>query len=324
MKKGFSIIELLVVMVISGVMITALYSTYMNLYSGSKTQSKIAESMIEGIINSEIIRTDLVNIGLGLAKDEKVTGTSDDLYPINWDADNRTLFIHTTYDRLNPKTHGWALFKCESDNASNITCEKDNEQSGLSADSFTSLKMISSLNNKEIDYDEGTVTAADYYYAVGYPYDAAAADKYITVTYRLDDDCNGDGTPDRGARCNANTSVLCRNNVALVDCAGGFEIYAGYEEGGNIVYDNLTSIVNDDRSHFFKLRRLIVYVLVQEGQFDRKFNFGADEMVKELGFDAEDSLLDQISFPIPEDGRNYRWNIMTIDARTYNIGKKYD
>ncbi|MGE4497209.1 MAG: PilW family protein [Deferribacterales bacterium] len=323
MKKGFSLIELLVVMVISGVLITALYATYINLYSGSKTQSKITESIVEGMINSEILRTDLVNTGFGLADEEKVTGTTDDLYPIGWD--NGTFSIRTTYDRLDPRTHGWALLKCESDNASNITCEADNSSGGLGSNPYGGLKVISSLNNREISYSEGSVTAADYYYAMGYPYDPAAADKYITISYRLADDCNGDGTPDRSARCSPNTSVLCRNSLPLVDCAAGWRVFAGYEDGGSIVYDTVDNITAaGDEDSFFSLRRLIVYVLVQEGQFDRNFNFGADNMTKDLDFDAEDNLLDRVIFPLPADGRNYRWNIMTIDARTYNIGKKYE
>lgn len=317
-KKGFSLIELLVVLVIAGVLVTALYTTYINLYSGTKQLSKISESNIENIISSEIVRVDLSNAGFGLARDEE-TAAGDTLYPVDWD--NGTLGLFTTYDRLEPRTHGWVLLKCEEEGTD---CEIDNDSDRREANHFGGLKVIDTGTNRIIDHDINSVSTLDFRYAVGYPYDAASAEKFRTITYRMAEDCNDDGTPDRSARCNPNTAVLCRGTVPVVDCVGGWAVYAGYDDGGDIVYDTLANVIADSPDNLFSLRRLVVYVLVQEGQFDSKFNFGDDEMVKNLDFDAENNALDQLSFPIPANGRNYRWNIMTIDTKTYNIGDKYE
>ncbi|QAR32071.1 prepilin-type N-terminal cleavage/methylation domain-containing protein [Geovibrio thiophilus] len=317
-KKGFSLIELLVVLVIAGVLVTALYTTYISLYSGSKQLSKVAESNIENIISSEIIRVDLSNAGFGLARGEE-TAAGDTLYPVGWD--DGTLQIFTTYDRLEPRTHGWVLLKCEEEG---VSCETDNDSDRREAVHFNGLKVIDTGTNRIIEHDLNSVTTLDFRYAVGYPYDTGAAEKFREINYRIADDCDDDGNADISDRCSPNTSVLCRGTVPVADCVGGWAVYAGYDDGGEIVYDTLANVITDDPDNLFNLRRLVLYVLVQEGQFDRNFNFGADEMVKELDFDAEDNALDQLSMPLPDESRNYRWNIMTIDTKTYNIGDKYD
>ncbi len=64
--RGFTILELLIVMVMIGFVLTAASSMFVGLLRGYKQQSKIAETNIEGVIGLEILRRDLDSAGYGL------------------------------------------------------------------------------------------------------------------------------------------------------------------------------------------------------------------------------------------------------------------
>jgi prepilin-type N-terminal cleavage/methylation domain-containing protein len=316
MRRGFSLVELIFVMAVSGILTVAIYTAYIKLYSGAKQQSKIAESSVESYIGTEILRTDLVNMGLGIAANEVVTGTSNKLYPVGWDNSQEALSIYTTYDRLDPMTHGWRLLKC---NNSQI-CEYDDATTGLGTERYAGLKVISSLNNALISPSIGNVSSADFFYAVGYPYDTSKPDKYRTITYRLATDCDADGKSDVAIRCATGTKTLCRNNVPMVDCVAGWKVYGGYQDSEGVTYNTMANISSlNSGANLAKIRRLAAYLLVQEGQYDKEFKFNSDVIKKDLDFDIANDPLDEVQFNIPAGSQNYRWNLLNIDVRTYNV-----
>ena len=317
-KKGFTLIELLIVSLMTGIVLSAVYVTYTRLYSGAKQLSKITESNIENIMSSEMIRIDIGSAGLGLGKYEE-TSDGDFLYPVGWDNETKALQIFTTYDRAEPRSYGWIMLKCEEQGTE---CELVDSSDTRESTHFSGLKAIDSLTGRLINFTEDTVSASDYRYAIGYPYDSAAEEQFRTISYYMADTC--DNNTRVSSRCAPGTSLICRGNVAMVDCAAGFAVYGGYEENQEIIYDTLENIIDDDPKNLLTLRRLVLHILVQEGQFDRGYNFGDDVITKNLDFDIEGDPMDQITFDIPPDGRKYRWNILTIDARTVNIGDKYE
>jgi len=65
-KKGFSLIELLIVMVIMGFVLAGTSQMFVSLLTDFKKQSKIAESNIEGIIGLEMLRRNIESAGYGL------------------------------------------------------------------------------------------------------------------------------------------------------------------------------------------------------------------------------------------------------------------
>lgn len=65
-EKGFTFIELLIVMVIMGFVLAAGSEMFVSLLGGYKQQSKIAETSIEGIIGLELLRRDIESAGYGL------------------------------------------------------------------------------------------------------------------------------------------------------------------------------------------------------------------------------------------------------------------
>ncbi len=65
-EKGFSFLELLMVMVIMGFVLAGGSEMFVSLLRGYKQQSKITETNIEGIIGLELLRRDIESAGYGL------------------------------------------------------------------------------------------------------------------------------------------------------------------------------------------------------------------------------------------------------------------
>ena len=65
--KGFTIVELMVVMAITVFVLAATSQVLVSLISTAKQQSKIAESSIESVVGFEILRRDIQSAGFGLA-----------------------------------------------------------------------------------------------------------------------------------------------------------------------------------------------------------------------------------------------------------------
>ena len=65
-QAGFSLIEILVVIVIFSIVIVAASQSFVPLLSQSKQQSKIAATNIEGMLGLEVLRRDIAHAGYGL------------------------------------------------------------------------------------------------------------------------------------------------------------------------------------------------------------------------------------------------------------------
>jgi len=65
-KKGFTLVELMITMIIFVVAIAAASQIFTGLLTQFKQQSKIAETNIEGVVGLEILRKDIAHAGLGL------------------------------------------------------------------------------------------------------------------------------------------------------------------------------------------------------------------------------------------------------------------
>lgn len=65
-EAGFSLIELLIVLVLIGFVLAAVSNSFVGLLRNFKQQSKIAETNIEGIIGLEMLRRDMESAGYGL------------------------------------------------------------------------------------------------------------------------------------------------------------------------------------------------------------------------------------------------------------------
>ena len=309
-NKGLTLIELLITVFITGIAMAAVYTTYINLYSGYKKETKITETQLETLISTEILRTDLQTAGFGIADNETDSGGAD-IYPYVWDNVAGTFTIYTTYERSDPKTHGWALLACE-DNSTSHTCEMREDYRNV--DNYTGLKVISAATNNELDNVTMGSPGSDDLYALGFPYDSSAAEKFKTIQYRLDTDCDGDGNADVGERCDAGVQALCRNGSVVVDCVSNISSYFGYESGGSIVYtDNIAA------SDIMDTKRIVLYLLVQEGQIDNDYNFGLDNVTFTRDFSISGSNTETMQLIGSSSKHKYRWRVHTVEARTVNI-----
>ncbi len=73
-QKGFTIIELLVVMAIFGIMMTGILDAYLSQMTHNSREYRIAEAEIELEVAKQIIEEDLQAAGFGLAEDYGATG----------------------------------------------------------------------------------------------------------------------------------------------------------------------------------------------------------------------------------------------------------
>ncbi|NWF98795.1 MAG: prepilin-type N-terminal cleavage/methylation domain-containing protein [Nitrospirae bacterium] len=76
-KKGFSLVELLITMVVFLLFMTAASNVFTALLTQFKQQSKIGETNIEGIIGLEILRQDVEGAGYGLPWNVEIDGKSN-------------------------------------------------------------------------------------------------------------------------------------------------------------------------------------------------------------------------------------------------------
>lgn len=82
-KKGFSLVELMVTMVIFVIVIAAASGIFTGLLTQFKQQSRIAETNIEGIIGLEILRYDIEHAGYGLPWGGLIAYTESAVNPFN-------------------------------------------------------------------------------------------------------------------------------------------------------------------------------------------------------------------------------------------------
>jgi len=310
-NKGLTLVELLVSISIIMIMMSGVYVTYTSLFKGFKRESKIAQSLIDSTINIEIIRTDLINAGFGIATNETYYGTSNKVYPLAYNNATKVLDIYTTYNRRDHKTHGWVLLECEDDTTVH-KCQILEDHRNV--DNYTSLKVISAINHEVIDNVSFSTPTTNLMYAIGVPYDSSQTEKFVQVEYKLATDCDGDGNSDVPSRCHPDTKVLCRDTAPVVDCVFDWDVFFGYESSGSIVYTNDPSATNT-----LSMKRVVIYLFFHEGEKDSKFNFGATTYGYTRDFSIAGSTLGTFTLPTANSPEQYRWKMMSIDAKTVNI-----
>lgn len=321
-KKGMSLIELLVTIAIFTVVMAAVYTTFINLLRGYKQESKIIESQVAELLNTEIIRVDLLNMGLGVADDEvKVDGTTP-VYPATYDDTSiKTITINSTYDRNDPKTQGWLLLKCEG-SAGSYTCDvaktsDDNAYSDWSANYYSGIKVMDTNASymgefgDEVTYDNTYTFGDTMFYAMGYPYDSTKTEKFNSVVYTLGTTC---GTITLPSNCHPSTKMLCRGNDVVAECISDIKFYFGYESGGNIVY---TKALSGDEHRAVK--RAVLYGVVQQGIKDKDYSFEGSAVTFDRDFEVAGSYAESINIPTTNNAGNYRWHLFSVDVKSVNI-----
>ncbi|HIE60072.1 MAG TPA: prepilin-type N-terminal cleavage/methylation domain-containing protein [Persephonella sp.] len=121
-RKGFTIIELLVVLVIISIILLAILRLFQFILNSFDKEYKKLVSQLEFISAIELLRVDLNHAGYGIAKDLNIN-------VFDWNSSNKILTIRSSINITNRKTRGWLLIDCRN---SKFKVEIDNREEKLS------------------------------------------------------------------------------------------------------------------------------------------------------------------------------------------------
>ncbi|HIJ79893.1 MAG: prepilin-type N-terminal cleavage/methylation domain-containing protein [Desulfobulbaceae bacterium] len=304
-ERGFSLVELIVVMFIFSIIMIASGTTFQRVLFGVKSESKSVESNLDKLVGAELIRLDLEHTGFGIARNTVTP-------PIAWNetgvspTHTRQLTLRSTLNNSNQTTLGWQVINCTSTIAS------------IASQSVAGWDTVGQNNIVLLDENENFIqntTLGSNCPAIGlytaYPYDAGTATgcagQYCNqITYSL-----GGNAP---ATCAPNTRNLIRTvggggGDPIINCVADMKVLFDLDSDGDGDIDtgagtaNLpgtTSLIID------QVKNINVYILFQIGQREQDFVFSADTTLGgEIAFDTA---------AIPN-FTEYRWKVIKLTGR---------
>ena len=292
-KQGFTLVELLVTIVITLILLTAIYAAYLKLLKGFKLESASSKKQTEIFTGTELLRLDLEHAGFGISTNE----TSP---VIEWNSANKTLVIRSTLNNTNKKTIGWALVDCSNGTPYILTGNIDNSAEVVFLDSnknFISTGNLTSCPANKI--------------LLAFPYDKNVSNgcsvQYCNkIEYKLSQNQNL-------SQCNPNTKNLLRavgnsSGTPILTCVADFKVTFDYDSNGdgkisagerNQTFSSFSCLFNDCK----KLGGINVYLLVQEGRKDVNYRFTGS------------TTIDGISLSLPSGYEHYRWKVIKISVK---------
>ena len=339
-KKGFSILELLITIVITAILFSALYYTYINLFKKSKTQIYAQETEIEKNIGLELLRLDVEHAGFGILDIEECPSVRwGDKFPSPVDCDddlsfsNNVLVIRSMINNTNTKEIGWVYVDCTSgswpSSAPNIIDER-----------------VDKTNNNLIFFDAtsgyfagtgtfGSCIGNNIYLA--YPYDDITnmlnckTQQYChRIVYKL-------ASSSTDSICHPNTKNLIRGidgtassgGSPVLSCIGGFQVLFDIDLDNDGVSDleyqdynqldlNADGEVSADEV-MKGLKRIHIYLLMQVGKKDPGYRFPKSKL------SIAENTGRVIEFDLPStigsDYINYKWRLVKISVNPMNLQK---
>jgi len=323
MRKGFTLVELLVALLIVSLVLGAAYITYINILGGFGRETASAETQIETAVSLDILRLDIEHAGYGLG---------EDITDLPIESDNESSLavrsvINTT--RLIKDSSGepvmWALVECSSAGVS---------PSPVAGDSITALPSDAGLvflgaSNRHFIGNRANRTCPDAGVFVAVPYDTKVASgctdqfcnkvRYYLSTNQTLDTCNpntrnllravGGGTGMPLLSCVADIKFLFdidRNGDGVVDIKGG------EFKDADINGDGVVSAEEVRRA----LKGIHVYILVQDGRKDKDFTFTNYTTCASGPCLIEDT---NVELYLPPGFENYRWKVVKLAVRPMNL-----
>jgi type IV pilus assembly protein PilW len=300
--KGFSLVEMLMVVAMFGLVLAGVYKLFNDFYKSSKIESKNVETEIEEVLTSNLLEVDIIHAGIGLA---------DDLNnkPIEWDGSKLT--IRSVFNATNNKTDGWILVDC--DNGSwTLLASKGN----VSAGNFVFLNIV---EKKFVANGTFGVCPANEI-MIGFPYYSGVASGCSTqfcnkITYSL-------SSTQPIKYCSRGTRNLLRkvgtssSGTHIFDCVADFYVNFDYDSDNNSYIsanERNVSIPSGDNATVIKknLKGVNILLLLQEGKKDLDFRFRGTVVNGYFLFSDKDNNgacdAGDICFQLPDDYTHYRW-----------------
>ena len=318
-ERAFSILELLIVMAVSIILMSAIYYTYTTFFMGLKSEKVSIEQEIEKVVGLELLRLDLEHLGYGVGKNS--LGTDYKIYELDNTKDISSgkpyLLIRTTLNNSNNSTIGWRICKDINSDGNGEVIEQKMEESN------TNFVYVDEDGNVRYIVTDGSCPS-DTGVFIGYPFDSAATEcnfngrNFCTeIKYYLSDS-------KLPKNCHPNTYNLLRKvnsgtGQPLLSCVADVKFTVDMDTDGDgkiDLYDedDISTYTEDKLREYTK--RINVYILYQESTPpDTKYRF--KNYKTESGQNYME--IDSIKLYLPSNFESYKWKVIKLSVKPMSI-----
>lgn len=348
MKKGLTIVELLVTMFILVLVLSVAHLTYTHLLKGFKSGSLEETTEIAQLVGIEILRLDLEHIGYGIPKDEdnKIIEVTETDLTKRWNS-NEKLIVRSSLNNTNEETRGWLFIEVDDTGNAQVISDgrekKSNSVNIVLIDSETKnlIANNSACSNPtsateayfsiSIDNTTGEIAGLNQTciypssgkkYYLGFPIDTSITDA-CNISYCNKIEYNLSLSPSEF--CNKDTKNLKRtvgdsNGEPIIECVADWKVTVDLDTDGDgkvDTYDTTFPMTNDNIRKQLKL--INVYILVQIGKKKPDFSFNK---TKPCGTYTciDDPVVDRgIYLVLPNNYQNYKWKVIKLSVKPMNL-----
>jgi hypothetical protein len=326
--KGATFVELLIALAIFTVVMTAIFSAYINLARYSTDEYRLAESGMETELAKNIIERDIMMAGYGLADDYGEASVNPRPVQVTGEGPGYNLLLRgTAIGILSKSSQGWSYVK--SDNPMQIE-QWDDERENIS---YGDRVIYLDPSTREILTT--AATAVFKYPKSPYPLKRGAivyglhsndADlPYYTIKYSLG------GTPP--SICAPGTRNLLRaeskdydppvSGQPVMNCVRDFQIAFGLDtkNGDGVIdmWDPFSADTYETKMLGKIIKQIRIYILVQNGNYNPFYIYSnPDPAMSPNMIHVGDSVAGK-DISLTERQRNYRWKVISINVMPRNL-----
>jgi prepilin-type N-terminal cleavage/methylation domain-containing protein len=379
-NKGFTLIELIIVMAIFIVAIILSSDAFNRIVMYSKQQMRASESNIQGVVGLELMRTDLEHAGYGLPwimgfeaafteSTNAANSLANGINPTDFNDDN--LNSTATAEDANKVPRAVQSKKSTVDERDYLVVKSTALGSGAAVKKWAYIEGVGGTSTikvwgeSDLDFVEddrvvtldsrtrrliGTSTSNFSYALSGSPLAPdtdfqPTQDTDVFVVYGVSGSVDLRSPYNRvdyyvrrpaeiSTRCAAGTGNLYKGVMShadgkataypLLDCVADLQVVYALdtnEDGGVDDYTNEDGLESLSAKQIrAQLKEIRVYILTQEGQRDRSYNFPTnDVLVGENLLGADRGRIFDFAVRGVTDWKNYRWKIYTLVTAPKNI-----
>lgn len=324
-RKGFSILELLVVLGIAVFLLVAIYYGYIHLFKKFLTGSGRTTVAISTIVGEEILNQDLEHAGYGISIKEPKP-------PIEFKADSNgksILTIRSTYVVTNRSTKGWAILDCSLGSSplpvsysswplpSSYAVLMDFSESVVG--SYAELNnFICPVGSYLLAYPVPKITLSSGETFVCADQACAQIDYYLYTSSAVNPACRDLYVLGRRVSWKLKNGSPSGSVQPFLSCVADFQIRVDW---GNRKYVNPLDPSDPDYSAIQNatfqdlrdnLKMIHLYLLIREGGKDPSYVFNGSTRIEP----------DNVELQLPPDYEHYHWKVVKLSIEPVNIIRK--
>lgn len=313
MRKGLTLVEILVVIFVFMVVLAALYAGFLSLFKSYTQGTSSTGAQMSAQVALDVLRQDVEHAGFGIGVDEPTLPVETQK-----DSSGYKLYIRSTYDVTNDKTRGWALIRCRKGNPPVKEAPPEDLPSKKIVYLTSSAKTVENADLK-IDYFDANDTCPTSGYLLAYPVPefsgkpvckkqvCAEISYYLAPTSSQNPDCPDLPSLERRVKWREGRGGV----YPVLDCVGDFQVR--YNWNGKLVDPVTDSSVKSADSDSLRenLKVVYLYLLVRQGKYDPEYTFTGN------------TEIDGVKLELPSDPKNlhYRWKVLKIAVEPINLRK---